>query len=165
MTSAFTHSPTTTMIDTPAITTTADQPTAVIHLTIPRSEIQKAMGPAHQELFSTLAAQGVTPTGPWFSHHFRMDPATFDFEVGVPVSAPVKPTGRVAGSRLPASRVARTVYRGGYEGLGAAWGEFEAWIKGAGLKPATELWEIYAAGPESGSDPAAWRTELNRPIE
>jgi len=152
------------MIETPAITTTAEQPTAVIHLTIPRSEIQKEMGPAHQELFSALAAQGVTPTGPWFSHHFRMDPATFDFEVGVPVSAPVKPSGRVAGSRLPAARVARTVYRGGYEGLGAAWGELEAWMKGAGLKPATELWEIYAAGPESGSDPAGWRTELNRPI-
>ena len=153
-----------TMIDTPAIMTSAEQPTAVIRLTIPRSEIQKEMGPAHQELFSTLAAQGVAPTGPWFSHHFRMDPATFDFEVGVPVSAPVKPTGRVAGSRLPAARVARTVYRGGYEGLGAAWGEFESWMKGAGLKPATELWEIYAAGPESGSDPAGWRTELNRPI-
>ena len=154
----------TTMIDTPAITTTANQPTAVIHLTIPRSEIQTEMGPAHQELFSTLAAQGITPTGPWFSRHFRMDPATFDFEVGVPVSAPVTPTGRVAGSRLPAAQVARTVYRGGYEGLGAAWGEFESWIRGAGLKASPELWEICAAGPESGSDPARWRTELNRPI-
>ena len=80
------------------------------------------------------------------------------------VKAPVKPTGRVASSRLPASRVARTVYRGGYEGLGAAWGEFEAWMKGAGLTPAAELWEIYAAGPESGSDSTGWRTELNRPI-
>lgn len=152
------------MIDTPAITTTAEQPTAVIHLTIPRSEIQKEMGPAHQELFATLAAQGITPAGPWFSHHFRMDPATFDFEVGVPVKAPVKPTGRVASSRLPAGRVARTVYRGGYEGLGAAWGEFETWMKGAGLNPAPELWEIYATGPESGPDPKGWRTELNRPI-
>jgi hypothetical protein len=37
-------------------------------------------------------------------------------------------------------------------------------MKGAGLEPAAELWEIYAAGPESGSDPAGWRTELNRPI-
>ena len=154
----------TTMIDTPAITTTAEQPTAVIHLTIPRSEIQKVMGPAHQELFTALAAQRITPTGAWFSHHFRMDPATFDFEVGVPVNAPVKPAGRVASSRLPAARVARTVYRGGYEGLGAAWGELESWMKEAGLKAAPELWEIYAAGPESGSDPAGWRTELNRPI-
>jgi effector-binding domain-containing protein len=155
---------TTSMIDTPAITATELQPTAVIHLTIPRAEIQQAMGPAHKELFSTLAAQGVTPAGAWFSHHFRMDPATFDFEVGVPVSAPITPTGRVANSQLPAGRVARTVYRGGYEGLGAAWGEFERWIKDAGLKPAPELWEIYAAGPESGSDPAGWRTELNRPL-
>ena len=152
------------MIDTPAITTTSEQPTAVIRLTIPRSEIQKEMGPAHQELFSTLAAQGIAPAGPWFSHHFRMDPATFDFEVGVPVSAAVKPTGRVGSSRLPAARVARTVYRGGYEGLGEAWGEFETWIKDAGLTPAKELWEVYAAGPESGSDPATWRTELNRPL-
>ena len=152
------------MIDTPAITTTREQPTAIIHLTIPRAEIKTAMGPAHQELFSTLAAQGVAPAGPWFSHHFRMDPTTFDFEVGVPVSAPVAPTGRVASSTLPATRVARTVYRGGYEGLGAAWGELDVWIQREGLKPTGELWEVYAAGPESGPEPSGWRTELNRPI-
>ena len=152
------------MIDTPAVATTSEQPTAVIHLTIPRAEIQTAMGPAHRELFSALAAQGVTPAGPWFSHHFRMDPATFDFEVGVPVSAPIAPSGRVAPSRRPATRIARTVYHGGYEGLGAAWGELDAWIKREGLKPAGALWEIYAAGPESGADPSAWRTELNRPL-
>ena len=34
------------MIDTPQITQTAAQPAAVIHLTIPREEIQQAMGPA-----------------------------------------------------------------------------------------------------------------------
>ena len=139
------------MIDTPAITTTAEQQTAVIHLTIPRAEIQKEMGPAHQELFSTLAAQGIVPTGPWFCHHLRMDPAVWDFEIGVPVNAPVAPVGRVAGSRLPAARVVRTVYHGGYEGLGAAWGEVMAWIERAGLKGADGLWEIYAAGPESGA--------------
>jgi effector-binding domain-containing protein len=152
------------MIDTPAITTTREQPTAVIHLTIARADIQKEMGPAHQELFATLKAQGISPTGPWFSRHFRMDPAVFDFEVGVPVNAPVTPSGRVASSRLPAARVARTTYHGGYEGLGAAWGEFDAWIEREGMNSRGDLWEIYAAGPESGSNPAAWRTELNRPL-
>jgi effector-binding domain-containing protein len=152
------------MIDTPTITRSAEQRTAVVHLTIPRAEIQRAMGPARDEVMSALAAQGVTPTGPWFSRHFRMDPATFDFEVGVPVSAPVAPTGRVTSSSLPAARVARTNYRGGYEGLGAGWGEFDAWIKREGLKHDGSLWEIYAAGPESGADPAGWRTELNRPL-
>ena len=51
----------------------------------------------------------------------RMDPDTFDFEVGVPVAA-------------------------------------------GGHTPAPDLWECYVAGPESGPDPAAWRTELNRPL-
>lgn len=152
------------MIDAPAVTTTEARPTAVIRLRIPRAEIQQAMGPAHQELFSTLAAQGVTPAGAWFSHHFRLDPATFDFEVGVPVSAPITPAGRVTNSQLPATRMARTVYHGGYEGLGAAWGELNGWIEREGLQHAPDLWEIYSAGPESGSDPAGWRTELNRPL-
>jgi hypothetical protein len=35
-------------------------------------------------------------------------------------------------------------------------------IEGAGHKPAANLWECYVAGPESSSDPATWRTELNR---
>jgi effector-binding domain-containing protein len=152
------------MIDTPSITTTREQPTAVIHLTIPRADIQKAMGPAHQELFAALNAQGVAPTGAWFSHHFRMDPAVFDFEVGVPVSAPVAPAGRVAPSHRPASRVVRTTYRGGYEGLAAAWGELDAWIKREGLEPSGDLWETYAAGPETGPDSSAWQTELARPL-
>ena len=60
--------------------------------------------------------------------------------------------------------MARTVYHGGYEGLGPAWGEFLGWIESQGLKSAEDLWEVYAAGPESSPDPANWRTELNRPL-
>ena len=152
------------MIDTPTIAESSAQPTAVVHLTIPREHIRDEMGPAREEVMRTLAAQGVTPAGPWFSRHFRMDPATFDFEVGVPVRAPIAPAGRVANSSLPAARVARTTYRGGYEGLGEGWGEFEAWIEREELAHDGSLWEIYAAGPETGADPAGWRTERYRPL-
>ena len=152
------------MIDAPMIAETAEQPTAVVHLTIPKDAIQREMGPARDEVMRALAAQGVTPSGPWFSRHFRIDPAEWDFEVGVPVTAPIAPAGRVKNSALPAARVARTNYRGGFEGLGAGWGEFDAWIAREGLRHDGSLWESYAAGPESGSDPAAWRTELNRPL-
>ena len=47
------------------------------------------MGPGYQELMDTLTAQGIQPTGPWFTHHLRMDPEVFDFELGVPIAAPV----------------------------------------------------------------------------
>lgn len=152
------------MIDTPEITQTPAQQTAIIHLTIPRAEIQHVMGPGIGELLAAVAAQGLAPAGPLFSHHLKMDPDTFDFELGVPVTAPVAVTGRVQPGHLPAARVARTVYHGPYEGLGAAWGEFCAWIAAAGHTPAPDLWECYVAGPESSPDPATWRTELNRPL-
>jgi hypothetical protein len=75
------------MLDTPQLTQTADKLTAVIRLTIPREEIRNVMGPGLRELMAAVAAQGIAPTGPWFSHHLRMDPDIFDFEISVPVVA------------------------------------------------------------------------------
>ena len=152
------------MLDKPRITQTATQLTAVIHLTIPREEIQNVMGPGISELLATIAAQGITPTGPWFSHHLKMAPDTWDFEISVPVSAPVVAAGRVRPSQWPAMKVARTVYQGPYEGLADAWGEFIDWITANGHTPAPDLYECYVAGPGSSPDPANWRTEFTKPL-
>jgi effector-binding domain-containing protein len=152
------------MLDTPHITQTTTQLTAVIHLTIPREEIQNVMGPGIGELMATIAAQGIKPAGPWFDHHLKMAEDTWDFEIGVPVSAPVAAAGRVKPSQWPALKVARTVYHGPYEGLGDAWGEFLDWITANGHKPAPDLYQCYVAGPESSPDPANWRTELTKPL-
>jgi effector-binding domain-containing protein len=152
------------MIDPPVVVQTTARPTAVIRFTIPRAEIQSVMGPGIGELMSVLQAQGLAPSGPVYSRHWRMDPATFDFDLGIPVAAPVAPAGRVKPGELPAATVARTTYHGPYEGLGAAWGEFGAWIEARGHQAAEGLWECYVAGPESGPDASRWRTELNRPL-
>ena len=152
------------MLDPPHIAQTTRQPAAVLRLTIPRADIRKVMGPGYGEVMAAVAAQGLAPAGPWFTHHLRMDPAIFDFEIGVPVPKPIAPTGRVNAGHLPAVTVAQTVYRGPYEGLGSAWGEFEAWIRAEGHEPGSEFWERYVTGPESGAEPEAFRTELNRPL-
>ena len=94
----------------------------------------------------------------------KTDPSVFDFEIGVPVSKPISPAGRVKPGAWPATAMARTVHRGGYEGLGAAWHSFNAWVASQGLKPAEDLWERYVTGPESGPDSAQYRTEFNRPL-
>ncbi len=152
------------MIDPPYVTALPAAHIAVIHLTVPRAEIQKVMGPGIGEVLATVAAQGIKPAGAWFTHHFKLDPNAFDFEVGVPVATPVKAAGRVKPGERPVLKVARTVYHGGYEGLAAAWGEFMRWIAASGHTPAADLWECYVAGPESGDDPAKWRTEFNKPL-
>jgi effector-binding domain-containing protein len=94
-----------------------------------------------------------------------MDPAVFDYEIGLPIDKPVAPKGRVAPGKVPALRAARTVYHGPYEGLATAWMELDAWIKAQGQQAAAGLWETYLVDPSSNPDPASWRTELTRPLE
>jgi effector-binding domain-containing protein len=152
------------MIDTPIVTTVTAQRTACIPLIVTFAEMQLVMGPGIQEIFAALGAQGIAPTGAWFTHHRRRPTDTFDFSICVPIATPVKPVGRVQNGERRAARIARTIYAGPYEGLGAAWGEFHAWIAAQGHKPQTDLWEAYLRGPESGNDPSAWRTELSQPL-
>ena len=152
------------MIDEPMVVELAARPAAVIPFRIPKAKIGEVMGPAFGELFAALGAQGIAPAGPAFSHHARFDPEYFEFEVGVPVSKPIAPTGRVKPGELPGGRVITTIYRGGYEGLGGGWGEFMKWIDASDHKTGPNFWEIYAAGPESGPDESQWRTELVRPL-
>ena len=152
------------MIDTPHIVQTSAVQTAVIHVTVPREEIRTVMGPGLGELMAALRAQGIAPAGPWLTHHLKMDPAAFDFEICVPVPRPVAPAGRVEPGQLPGATVARTVYHGAYEGLGAAWPQLDAWIAAQGRKPGPSLWEVYLTDPQANPDPSTWRTELNRPL-
>jgi len=152
------------MIEPPQVVQTTSQPTAFIHLVVPCDEIQDVMGPTISEVYAAIAAQGIASAGPWFNHHLRRPTDTFDFEVSVPVSTPIATAGRVQPGEWPAMRVVRTVYHGGYEGLGEAWSEFLDWIEQNALKTNDDLWEAYLVGPESGPDPANYRTQLSRPL-
>jgi uncharacterized protein YndB with AHSA1/START domain/effector-binding domain-containing protein len=152
------------LLDPPQVCETAARLTAYVHLTVPRTEIQKVMGPGIGEVMAAIAASGAAPAGPWFTHHLKIDPQKFDFEICVPVKEPVVATGRVQSGQQPAMKVARTVYHGDYQHLGAAWAKFDAWILANGHTPAIDLCECYLVGPESNPDPATWRTELTRPL-
>ena len=152
------------MIDTPQITQTTAQLLALIHVTIPRDEVQSITGPGLQELMVVVKAQQIGPAGPWFTHHLKMDPAVFDFEICVPVTAPVATVGRVRPGDMPVVKVAQAIYRGPYEGLGGAWGEFTAWLAANGHATHRDLYESYLVGPESSPDPSTWCTELSKPL-
>ena len=152
------------MIDPPSIIQTTTQLTAGIHVTVTREEMPSVVGPGIRELLDEIAAQGVAPVGPWFTHHLRRPSDTFDFEICVPVSAAVTAAGRMRPGEWPAMTVARTVYHGPYDGLADAWGEFLNWLTTNGHPQAEDLWECYLVGPETSSDPSNWRTQLNRPL-
>lgn len=151
------------MIETPQVVQVPARFVARIHLTIPRAEIRHVMGPGLGEIMAAVTAQGLGPTGAWFTHHHQMHPDTFDFDICVPVSQPVSPVGRVHAGEVSALTVVRTIYQGAYEGLAGAWSELHTWAAAEGHLLREDLFEHYLAGPESSPDPANWRTELMRP--
>jgi len=65
------------MLEKPQIIQATAKPTVIVHLTLSEDEIQNVMGPTLQELMSAVAAQGMAPTGPWFTHHLRKPSDTF----------------------------------------------------------------------------------------
>lgn len=137
---------------------------AKIRARVPSSEISKHMGALVAELLEELGKQGAAPAGPMFTHHFRPPDAFFDFEVCFPVAQPVRGAGRMEPGEWPAMRVVRAVHEGSYAGLVAAWGELMAWAARERVETTEEAWERYLVGPDTTPDPAAWRTELNRPV-
>lgn len=93
-----------------------------------------------------------------------MDNGVFDVEVGFPVNQQIEAAGRVRPGALPASRVVRATYRGGYGGLSRAWSELRRWIDERGHARTADLWETYVCGPDTSANPADWQTELNQPL-
>ena len=144
--------------------TTEPQRGAVIHITVPRDEIQQVMGPAIHEVIHAVQTQSAGPTGPVFAHHHGMTPGIFNFDVGVPTSKEIEPAGRVKPGGLPATTIVRTVYTGPYEGLGEAWGKFQDLVEEKGWTLGPNLWERYLEGPETGRDASSYRTELNQTV-
>ena len=143
------------------IRTTAVAAAVTKRETIRKEEIRTFMGPAMQAVLALVQSGAVAPAGAMFSHHFSTDPDHWELEVGIPVHGALPPAGRVVAGELPARTVARAVYHGGYEGLGAAWGEFHRRVAALGKATTGEFWEVYTKGPESGPDPKGWATELN----
>ena len=153
------------MIEPPHLIELPARLTAIIRLTVPREQIQQVMDHNIQELLVAFAEQGVAPSGPLFTHHLRIDPKIFDFELGFPVTTAVAPTEARVAKRMARHEGRADCLPRSYEGLAAAWGEFHAWIAANGHAPTIDLWQSFLYGPESNpTDPSTWRTALIRPL-
>lgn len=155
------------MIQTPIIVDQVPRLAAMVHLKVLRRQIKSVMGPALQEVYDAINAQSLKPVGPWFTYQHSAKPEEHNLEVCVPVPSRIESTGRVTCGSFPQTRVVRTVHRGPYDGpsgLAGAWRDFHDWIKANGLTIASDFYESYIMGPESGPDPEQWLTELSCPL-
>ena len=145
----------------PEIVEQPEQITMVIRRVSPMAELASVFDTAFPTLAGVLADQQVQPLSPAFALYHGAPTDTADLEVGFITGSPIEPIGEGVVSTLPGGRVARTVYAGGYDGLGEAWGLLLGWVAEQGLAPTGEMWEVYLTEPTPDGDPADHRTELN----
>ncbi|MGA8338582.1 MAG: GyrI-like domain-containing protein [Solirubrobacteraceae bacterium] len=140
---------------------TADlRPTAVVAQTTTWAEFPGLWGQLLDEVYGFVRARPELATGGpgerWQNVMLYKDQRP-DVEVGVLVSQPFEPHGRVVCSELPGGEVATAVHRGDYARLGATHDAVRAHAAACGRELAGPCWEIYGHRRE---DPSELETEV-----
>ena len=129
-------------------------PTAVVAQATTWDEFPGLWGRLLDEVYAFIRAGGTTQIGHNVMLYLDDVP---NVEVGVQVDGPFVASGRVTPSALPAGRVATTVHRGAYDGLGAAHEAVHAWCATHGHSLTRTRWEVYG---DLREDPQELETEI-----
>lgn len=129
----------------------------------------KEQGGLWQELYGTLGAQHAQFTGPCLSiyHDEEYTERDVDTEACQPVSAAVKPQGRVTVRDLPAALMACAVHHGPFATVTQAYDAVVQWIESNGYRTTGPAREIYLRPPRVAgeqNDPDCL-TEIQFPVE
>ena len=150
------------------------QPVAAVRYQLAPAEIGSVMGEAFGRVFAHIGRVGGTPAGPPLAAYRSFDEETVDFEVGIPIVAPIPEepgsgepsTPAVHNFELPGGMVATTTHIGPYDGLETAWAAIMGWVQEHGHEAGDLVcWETYLTDPQSEPDPALWQTQLFVPLK
>ena len=156
------------------ITTLDPQPTVTVRITQPMAELNLA--DAYDRSIPLVAARiaeaGGQVTGAPFGRYHQFNSEAVNIEIGFPVVAPpagIAPLGAVGAgevgtSSLPGGTVARTIHRGSYDGLKAAFDALHEWIHAQpGVDDGDGPWESYVDSPAEVATEDV-RTEIVWPL-
>ncbi len=141
------------------------QPVASIRAKVPRSDVARAAAEALPEIVAHVTEAGAHTVGGPFCRYHSESGEEVDLEVGIPVTEPIAPSGRIAGSELPGGRVAMTWHLGPYDRLGTVRDELRRWIEERRLAARGGVWEIYWSDPGRDRDPKSWRAQVLCAVE
>jgi effector-binding domain-containing protein len=143
------------------------QHVATVRLEVDATQVSAALAGVLGEVVAAVTEQGAEMTGPPFSRYHEIDTAKnrIDLEAGIPVKAPIRPSGRVKPSELPGGRVAATWHIGSFTHLQQSYDRLEKWLAEQELRARGGFWEVYWTDPGLEPDPSSWRTQILWPVE
>jgi len=131
------------------------RPTAVIAQTTSWAEFPSVWGQLLGEVYGFVRGRPELATGrdgeQWQNVMLYKDQRP-DVEVGVLVTAPFEPAGRVVASQLPGGDVATATHRGDYARLGETHDAMRKHVVAHGRALAGPCWEIYGHAEPNPSE-------------
>ncbi|MCW2810096.1 MAG: transcription activator effector binding [Friedmanniella sp.] len=146
------------------IVETERQQTAVITDHVARDQLPTFFSRALTAVSETLAAEGVTPSGPPFACYHGEPREVIEVEAGFPVAEPVEAADAVLPGELPGGPAVEALHIGAYDHLAETYAAVRSRMEQEGLEPAPLMWEYYLTGPATDPDPATWRTRVVWPV-
>jgi effector-binding domain-containing protein len=138
----------------------APRPSAVVAVTTTWAEFPRLWGQLLGEVYEFVRGCPELATGPegerWQNVMLYNDQRP-DVEVGVLVTGPFEPEGRVIASELPGGEVATAIHRGDYAQLGETHRSVRGYVVAHGRELAGPCWEIYG---HAAADPSMQATEV-----
>jgi effector-binding domain-containing protein len=147
------------------IETMQARPFAYITRTAKMNEIGKAMAEGFGALGAMFAKAGAAMAGMPMAHYRSYDTKTTTFDLGFPCRAEDAKALGAAGLSIgetPAGRNMTATHMGPYDTVVSTYDAMTAEMKSQGLKPASDMWEIYFSPPDT--PPAKIRTDVVWPI-
>jgi DNA-binding transcriptional MerR regulator/effector-binding domain-containing protein len=124
--------------------------------------LQGALG----ELYAILTAQRLVPLGPAggmfasdFFTHERGEATIY-----VPCAEPIRSTGRVEWTTVPACDLAMVTHVGNHSDVDRAYGSLASYVAEYAIGVDGPIREVYLVGGRESSDESDWRTEIGWPI-
>jgi len=141
-------------------------PAVGIQHVVDRSDLVVWLQGALGELYATIAAQGLQPSGPSgglfaseLFHYERGEVTMF-----IPLAGTMPTIGRVAPLVVPAAEVAVTVHEGSFTNLDDTYGALGVYVAMHALGVVGPVREYYLVDARATSDATQWRTQLAWPI-
>lgn len=118
------------------------------------------------ELYATVDAQRIGADGPpgaVIANEFFSDERG-EITVFLPIAGSVRPIGRVAPTRLPATELATIVHRGSHDDVDRSYGALASYVSQRALAVDGPIRERYLVGRHDTPNETRWRTEIGWPI-
>lgn len=149
------------------ITLTELSPTTACHLRVRTSahDIAAAVGGGLQDLYEFASAANLTPSGPpQLAYPGPITDGAFELDLYLPISGEVPAASPVDVVTLPGGPAVRTIHRGAYDGIPAAYEAVYRWIHDHGHDPSGPPRELYLTGPDEEKDTGDYVTEVVVPV-